>query len=228
MGAGALANQGYYVRGGFGYYNRFGTGWYAQYPGAWAAAGLVAGAWTAAAWGSSAAYLGYPEDTAPVYYDYGNTVTYSDGNVYYGDQVAATEAVYADQATAIADAGAKAQPPADESWQPLGVFAMVAGEETTSNDIFQLAVDKAGVIRGNYYNATTDTVTPVTGSVDRTTQRVAWSVEGKKDVVYETGLYNLTQEQTTLLVHFGKDTTEQYKLFRIEKPPADAGTAPPK
>ena len=43
--------------------------------------------------------------------------------------------------------------------------------------------------------------------------------------MYETGLYNLTQEQTTLLVHFGKDRTEQYKLFRIEQP-ADGGNAP--
>jgi hypothetical protein len=28
----------------------------------------------------------------------------------------------------------------------------------------------------------------------------------------------VTQEQTTLLVHFSKDRTGQYKLFRIEQP----------
>lgn len=136
----------------------------------------------------------------------------------YGDQVAGTEAEYADQATAIADAGAKAEPPNDEKWEPLGVFAMVKGEETTSNDIFQLAINKDGVIRGNYYNATTDTVTPVKGSLDRKTQRVAWTVGDKKDTVFEAGLYNLTKEETTMLVHFGKDNTEQRALVRIEQP----------
>ena len=34
----------------------------------------------------------------------------------------------------------------------------------------------------------------------------------------------LTEEQTTLLVHFDKDHTEQFKLFRIEQP-ADGGAA---
>src|SRR5262249_45745006 len=162
---------------GFGYYNNFSPGWYRQYPGAWAAAGLAAGAaWTAASWGSCSSSVGYAEDTAPVYYDYGDTVTYSDGNVYYGDQVAATEEAYADQAAQIVDAGRQAQPPEDEKWQPLGVFAMIKGEETESKDIFQLAINKDGVVRGNYYNATTDTVTPVYGSLDKKTQRLAWSI----------------------------------------------------
>jgi hypothetical protein len=95
---------------------------------------------------------------------------------------------------------------------------MVKGEETTSNDIFQLAINKDGVLRGNYYNATTDQVTPVKGSLDRKSQRVAWTVGDKKDTVFEAGLYNLTKEETTMLVHFGKDQTEQRTLVRIEKP----------
>ena len=217
------ANQGYAVRRGFGYYNTFGSGWYAKYPGAWLAAGWAASAaWNYAGWYGSSSYVGYPETVAPITYDYGNNVTYQDGNVYYGDQVAATEAQYAEQAATIAETGSKAQPTADEKWQALGVFAMVPGDETTSNDIFQLALNKDGVVRGNYYNAVADSVTPVAGSLDKTTQRVAWTIGDKKDTVYETGLYNLTQEQTSVLVHFGKDKTEQYKLFRIEQPKEDA------
>ena len=104
------------------------------------------------------------------------------------------------------------------NWQPLGVFAMVKGDETTSNDIFQIAMDKNGVIRGNYYNAVADSVTPVVGSLDKTSQRVAWTIGDKKFPVYEAGLYNLTQADTTMLVHFDKDRTEQYRLFRIEQP----------
>src|SRR5262249_16463926 len=155
--------------------------------------------------------------TAPFMYDYGDVVTYQDGNVYSGDEELASEAEYADQATQIAETGQQAQPAADEKWQPLGVFAMVKGDETTSDNIFQLALNKDGVLRGNYYNALTDSVQPVYGALDKKSQRVAWTVGDKKDTVFEAGLYNLTQEQTTMLVHFGKDRTEQYELFRVEQ-----------
>jgi hypothetical protein len=57
----------------------------------------------------------------------------------------------------------------------------------------------------------------VTGSIDVKTQRVAWTIGDRKEPIYETGLYNLTQPETTLLAHFGKDRTEQFKLFRIEQ-----------
>jgi hypothetical protein len=219
VAASDLHGQGAYVRNGFHYYNAFTPGWYARYPGAWAAAGWAAGAaWAAPAWGTCATAVGYPADTTAYTYDYGDNITYQDGNVYFGDQVAATEAQYADQATQIADAGRQAQPAADEQWQPLGVFALVKGDETTSDNIFQLALDKGGVVRGNYYNALTDSTQPVYGSLDKKSQRVAWSVGEKKDVVFEAGLLNLTKEQTTVLVHLGKDRTEQYALFRIEQP----------
>jgi hypothetical protein len=155
-------------------------------------------------------------DATPYLYDYGNNITYQDGTVYYDAQPYATEAQYADQAVQIADAG-KA-PPTDDQWQPLGVYAMTKGDETTSNDIFQLAVNKDGVIRGNYYNAVSDAVTPVTGSLSKKSQRIAWTIGDKPFPVYEAGLYNLTQDQTTMLVHFDKDKTDQYRLFRIEQP----------
>jgi len=210
------------VRQNFNNYNAFTPNWYARYPGAWFAGGLAAGAvWRAASWGSSAGYVGYPADTSPVYYDYGNNVTYQDGNVYYGDQLQGTEADYAQQAVQIADTGRQAQPPDDESWQPLGVYAMTKGDETSSNDIFQFAVSKDGVVRGNYYNALSDNTTPIYGSLDKKTQRLAWTIGDKKTPVFESGLYNLTQDQTTLLAHFGPDRTEQYNLFRIEQQQED-------
>jgi hypothetical protein len=218
VGASNLAGQGAFVRSGFGYYNSFRPGWYARYPGAWAAAGWLAGsAWSAASWGSASSTVGYAEDSVPFTYDYGHNITYQDGQVYYGDQPAGTEAQYAEQASAIADAGAQAKPGENEQWQALGVFAMVKGDETTSNDIFQLAINKEGILRGNYYNAISDSVTPVAGSLDKKSQRVAWTIGDKKLPVYEAGLYNLTQDNTTMLAHIDKDKTEQYRLFRIEE-----------
>ena len=227
VAAASLSHQGAIVRGGFRYYHAFRPGWHAQYPGAWFAAGWAAGtAWNALTWGGYSTYLGIAATTQPAYYDYGNTVTYQGGQVYYDNQPVATEADYAQQASQIAEAGRQAMPAADDSWQPLGVFAMAQGDETTSDDIFQLAINKGGIVRGNYYNAISDSTQPVTGSFDSKTQRLAWTIGEKKEPVYETGLYNLTQEETTLLAHFGKERTEQFKLFRIEQPSDKGGEQP--
>ncbi len=122
-------------------------------------------------------------------------------------------------------AGARQAEPPQETWQPWGVFALVRGDEIGSSDIFQLALAKDGVVRGNYYNALTDSTQPAYGSLDRKSQRLAWSIGDKKDTVYETGLYNLTLEETTVLVHFGQERTEQCRLFRVEQPKED-GPAP--
>jgi hypothetical protein len=226
VAAATLRDQGLYVRRGFGHYNAFRPGWYATHPGVWFSSGWAAAtAWGAATWPVCSGFLGYTVEVPPVYYDYGTNVICQDGNVYYGDQVIATEADYAQQAVQLADTGRQAPASDEDKWQPLGVFAMTKGDEAASNDIFQLALNKDGVLRGNYYNATTDTATPLYGSLDRKTQRLAWTVGDKKDVVYETGLYNLTLEQTTLLAHLGKDRTEQYNLFRVEQPKEGDGQA---
>lgn len=206
------------IRSGFRYYDSFSPGWYTNHPGAWYAAGWIAGsAWTAATWGTCANYVGYSSDVQPIYYDYGNTVTYQDDGVYYDDQLYATQADYAQQAVDIADSGQEAQPVENEQWQPLGVFAMAQEGETTSNDIFQLAINADGVVRGNYYNAATDQTTPLVGALDEKTQRIAWRVGDDDYPVYDTGLYNLTQDQTAVLVHQSAEETIQLQLFRIEQ-----------
>jgi hypothetical protein len=215
--AAAITGQGVYVRQGFTHYNCFRPGWYAQYPGAWLAAGLAAGAvWSTASWGDVSSSCGYPAE--PTYYDYGSTAVSQDDTMYVNGEAAGTTEQYAEQAQAIADAGQQAKPPEDEKWQPLGVFAMVQGEETTAYNLFQLAINKDGIIRGNYYNALTDSAEPVAGSVDSKTQRAAWTVGGRKAPVYEAGIANLTKDETTMLVHFSKDKSQQMTLVRIEAP----------
>jgi hypothetical protein len=127
-------------------------------------------------------------------------------------------AEYAEQATQFADRGREATPTEDEQWQPLGVFGMVQGEETTAQHIFQLAVNPAGVVRGNYYDALADNTIPVYGTVDRGSQRAAWSIGEKREIVYEAGLNNLTQSEAPVLVHYGNERTEQMLLVRLEEP----------
>lgn len=215
---GTLATTGGAVRSNFRYYNTFTPNWYARYPGAWFAAGWTANRiWAAPVWGSVATFCNYP--VTPIYYDYGETVVYSGDTVIMNGQSEIPATEYAQQATSLAEAGQMANvEPQEDQFTALGVFAMVSEGETRSTNIFQLAVSKDGVIRGNYYNALTETNDPVHGSVDKKTQRAAWTVGDRKRPVYEAGIANLTKDETTMLVHFADDNSQQFTLIRIQQP----------
>jgi hypothetical protein len=190
------------------------------------AAGWAAGAaWNACTWDSASAYCGY-SDVPPAYYDYGNNVTYEDGNVYVNGDDAGTSEQYYQQADQIAAAGATADASPDGDWLPLGVFAFTKPDQTNSNISIQLAVNKDGVIRGNYTDSATKQNQVVQGSVDKQTQRVAFTVGDNKTSVIETGLYNLTKEESPCLLHIGKDQTEQWLLVRLKQPQDGASEAP--
>ena len=45
-----------------------------------------------------------------------------------------------------------------------------------------------------------------------------WTVGDNKVVIVETGLYNLTKDESTALVHLTADRTENYLLVRIKQP----------
>jgi hypothetical protein len=217
VGASTLQARGGYVRSNFVHYNCFSPNWHVMHPNAWrAAAWTTAAIWAGATWASLSSSCGYP--AAPIEYDYGDTIVYQDNQVFYEGTQVATAEEYAQQATQIAEVGQKATPEPKEEWISLGVFGMVQGDEKDANNIFQLAINKDGIIRGNYYNALTDTTLPVYGSVEKKTQRAAWTVADRKDTVYETGISNLTEPQSTMLIHFGKDRTQQWTPVRLEQP----------
>jgi hypothetical protein len=215
----ALRTSGANLRAGF-QSTCFTGDWYRGHAAAWVAPRWrAANFWAAPAWSAVSDWCGVAD--APIGYDYGTSVVINDDNVYVnGDQVASAEQ-YAEQATTFADRGRDAKPEAEEQWQSLGVFGMIQGDEKTPEYVLQLAVNQAGILRGNYYDAVADNTTPVYGSVDRKTQRVAWSIGVMKTVVYEAGLNNLTQEQTTVLVHYGKAQTREMVLVRLEEPRSD-------
>jgi hypothetical protein len=205
------------IRGNFGYYGAFNPAWYATHPGCWAATGWAAGAaWTAAAWPAVTAFCSIA--AAPINYDYGNTVVIQGDTVYQNGQSVGTAADYTAQATAIADKGQQAEAPPEAEWKALGVYALTQGDEQQSNYVFQLAVNKEGVLRGNYYDGLMDATTPVYGSVDPKSQRAAWTIGKKNDRVFEAGVSNLTGEQCPVLVHVGNDRTQQWMLVRVQQP----------
>jgi hypothetical protein len=201
-----------------GYYPYFNRGWYAAHTTAWVAPRWVAGynLWHPVVWGTVATFCGVT--TPPASYDYGSAVVINDNSVYVNGEPAGTAEEYATQATALADAGRDAKPAETEEWQPLGVFGLIQPDDKVAERIFQIALNKDGVVRGNYYDAVADSTTPVYGSLDKKTQRVAWSIGEKKDIVFEAGLQNLTKDEATVLIHYGKDRTEQQMLVRLEEP----------
>ena len=112
----------------------------------------------------------------------------------------------------------------EEEWMSLGVWAMVQGDQTESNHILQFAVNKDGIVQGNYYNAVSDKTTPINGSIDKKTQRLAFTVGDNTSTVCETGIYNLTSEkETQMLMHKGKDVTQQWLLVMLEPPDTESG-----
>ncbi len=93
-------------------------------------------------------------------------------------------------------------------------------QQTKANLILQLAVNKKGIIRGNYTDTLTNDTRLVQGSVDKKTQRAAWTIGDNKNNVIETGIDNLTKDEVPCLVHFGKDKTEQWTLVRLKDDPS--------
>jgi hypothetical protein len=211
-----LATRGGYVRTGYAY-PYFGRSWVGAHPLRWAPARWAAASyWATPAWTTVGPWCGITAE--PIVYDYGSSVVIDDNNVYVNGDTVATSEDYATQAATFADTGREAKVADADEWQPLGVFGLVREDATVAQNIFQLGVNKAGVIRGNYYDAVADNTMEVYGSVDPKSQRAAWSVGNNKSVVFETGLGNLTQDQTTVLVHYGKERTEQMLLVRLEEP----------
>jgi hypothetical protein len=190
---------------------------WAWYPARYAPAAWAAAVWAPVTWASLSPWLGYAA-VEPSNYSYGDSITYQNGNVYYGDLPAGTAQQYYQEASTLANPAAAANSSPDEEWLPLGVFGLMPPGQKTPEMVFQLAVNKAGILRGNYYDKESKTNLPVQGSVNKQIQRVAWSVAGKKDLVVETGLYNLTQQESTALVHLGPNRTQQDLLVRLKQP----------
>jgi hypothetical protein len=196
--------------------NAFNNEWYQSWGGVWMAAQMGAyNPWYTANWSNVNTWYG--NQSPPVNYAYGTDLTYQNNNVMLYNKPIATTQQYWQSASNLVTQGAE-QPPKDAKWLSLGVFSAIRGDESKSNMLFQLAVDKQATVRGNYFNTSDKNAQPIEGAVDKTTQRICWVVADRKNIVFDTGLYNLTQDETTLLVHFGQEKTEQWTLVRLKKP----------
>jgi hypothetical protein len=184
-------------------WNRYPAGWCWR-PCAWAAFG----GWFAWNWAQ------------PYQFDYGTTIVYRDNYVYYGDQQVGTADAYYEQAETIAQSVPEQADPAQIEWMPLGVFAIAEETATDTGMVLQLAVSKEGILAGTFYNGTTGDGRPVEGTVDQQSQRAAWRLADgtNPDLVMETGIYNLTQDECSALVHFGPEKTQTWLMVRLPEP----------
>ena len=168
----------------------------------------------------------------PVYYDYGQggNVVYNDNSVYINGDRVATSTEFAQSAADLATVPAPANE--DEAqkaeWLALGTFTVSSGEnDVDPTRMVQLAVTKDGIVSGTLYNTETDETQTIQGQVDKETQRVAMRFGEGEDIVVETGLYNLTQTEAPVLVHFGPEKVENWLLVRLDDPaPDDAEDVP--
>jgi hypothetical protein len=205
------------VRNSFDHPNIYGRQWYGDHPGAWAASGWTAGAaWVPSTWGAIAGFCGYGNDT-PISYNYGTNVIAQDGNVMVDGQNVGTTDEFSQQAADLAATGTEAETPDTDEWLSVGVFAMVRNEQQHPQLIVQLAINKHGILRGNYTDEITDHTLPIHGAVDKETQRAAWTVGGNKQTVMEAGLNDLSEGEAPALIH-KNGKTDHWLLVRLEQP----------
>jgi hypothetical protein len=220
-GDAALAAQRNTVVAGTAGYPNYNAGMYAGYPNAWPATNMTnPSLYANPGYGAVAGQTGMAPQPAP--YDYGGNVVTQPNAVYVNGDNVGTPQQYASQASQIAATG-NAPPDPNAQWQPLGVYAMAEGGQSSPSAVIQLAVNARGALRGNFHNTADNSIAPIAGAVDPKTQRAAWTVGGQQSPVFEAGIANLTQDQTTMLVHTADGQPQQLNLFRLQDPSAAGG-----
>ena len=201
-----------YINNYYGYGGWGGYGWgYWWGPATW----LALSSWIPWDWGT------------PLYYDYGSNFYYDDGYVYLNGQRLCSAPEYYQQAVQIIDKTPKVTNNKDQ-WMPLGVFALTPDAGKPSNMVLQLAVNKEGVIQGTYFNKENNKAKPIKGMVDKESERAVWTFadKNKHAVIMETGIYNLTKDETGVLVHFGKEQTQEWLMIRLKESPEGDQASP--
>lgn len=206
------------IQNSFNHPNVYSPQWYGENKNAWSAPNWKAGSvWTATTLAGVSSYCGYTN--APVSYGYGSNVVYQDGNILIDGQSVGTAEAFSHGAADLALIGQNAKISDTDDWLPLGVFALVRDEDQHPQLTLQLAINKQGILRGNYNDVVIDHVLPVHGAVDKETQRAAWTVDNNKNFFMEAGLSNLTSGEAPTLIH-KSGRTERWLLVRLPQPEA--------
>jgi hypothetical protein len=207
-------NSGVYRRGAVGGY---------PYYGGWNNGGDY-DAWRPVTYAAIGTFMGAAWSNAqPRYYAYGNggNVYYENNVVYVDGQEAGTTEEYATELTTLV--ASAPEEVTETEWLPLGVFALTREGVDDSQAMLELAVNKQGVIAGTYFNEATEVSRSLKGMLDQETQRAAIGfADGKNDdIVLETGIQNLTQDEAPGLLHQGTEGANPVLLVRLPAPEAE-------
>ncbi len=171
-------------------------------------------------WSSVTSWCGYSGSYAePVTYEYTDEGAYANGKEVVVDDE------YSKQAHELAAAGAQllqqkvdAQEADKLEWLPLGVFALCKSEDGDPTMFLQLAISREGIVAGSFANTTNNENLSVQGGADRESTRLAVTIGDQDDVVVETGLYNVTEAQSSALIHYQDGTRENWLLVKMPDP----------
>lgn len=190
-------------------------GWYANHPGSWWVTHPRRHHIRYATWAGVAGWVGL---NAPVYYDYGYDGT--EAVVTYPDDEDYTVNPFEGQP----EYDFQAEQP-NATWYPLGMFNLVPPGHTDGVAVLQLAIAKDGTVAGTYQDVLTDKIHQLHGTLNKQTQKITWTLDTNKSVVYETGLHNLIGQETSLMVNFGDNKKQKWTMKRMafEQPEQDAG-----
>lgn len=197
----------------------FSAGWYADHPNAWQYSHPHADAWAAASLAATTAWIG-----AAAYDDGGDysTTVVNEAPTY--DDASTTDSVD-QQSPVAANVATDGQAADGGDWLSLGVYALEppAGGE---KELMQLAVSKAGEIKGVYYNADDNLSENITGSVDRATQQATWNVVSTPELQFSASLKTLTSPTGEVNVAAPNGVQQTWFTARLQEPPAAAPSTP--
>jgi hypothetical protein len=167
--------------------------------------------WKPAAWATLASWGDWGWSTPYYYDDGGNAYSLTSPEFYaYPSDKINTSTVQSTQ-TVETTGG---------DWLPLGVFAVASNLSVLAqtNHFIQLAINRSGEIAGVLYNSLTDTAQDLTGMVDKNSQMAYWLMANRTNApISSTGVYNLTEDQTPINVHFSDGTDQTWILVRLQQ-----------
>jgi hypothetical protein len=180
--------------------------------------GTGADLWRPAAWATLANWGDWRWST-PYYYDaggYAYPLTTAESSPAYPYSTTTTQSQTVQMQPAQTPETAAA---GGGDWLPLGVFAIIGDPNAAAqaNHFIQLAVSRSGEIDGVLYNSLTDAAQDLIGTVNTATQMAYWSLDNQPGApVASTGIYNLTEDQTPINVHFADGSDQTWTLVRLQ------------
>lgn len=107
--------------------------------------------------------------------------------------------------------------PEDLDWLPLGVFASAPEGAEQAHVYQQLAVSHDGEIKGNYYDALSDSVQPIAGRIDKESRIATWTIGKGKGGRFQTTIDDLTANPCPATMTSGGGE-QRWELVPMDKP----------